>query len=144
MGAELVTQVPDQTDKKGFSEFFEENCPYYMSYGMSYDEFWFGSPEIAKFYFKAHEIKERRKNNDLWYQGQYIYDTLIRVAPLFSVQPSEPIGYMDEPYPMTKAEAEERRKRAAIKKTKEMAAGFSFISARENAARRKSEVSDIE
>lgn len=72
-----------------------------MSYGMSYDEYWFESPYRAQFYRKAREISVRQKDEELWMQGVYIYDALCRVSPIlhaFSKSGTKPLPYMEKPY----------------------------------------------
>lgn len=72
-----------------------------MSYGMSYDEYWFESPYRAQFYRKAKEISVRQKDEELWMQGVYIYDALCRVSPIlhaFSKSGTKPLPYVEKPY----------------------------------------------
>lgn len=72
-----------------------------MSYGMSYDEYWFESPYRTQFYRKAKEISVRQKDEELWMQGVYIYDALCRVSPIlhaFSKSGTKPLPYVDKPY----------------------------------------------
>lgn len=82
------------------SQIFEEQCPIYMSYGMSYDEFWYDSPYRAKFYREAKKIQTRQKDEELWLQGVYIYDALCRVSPVlhaFSKSGTKPLPYLEKP-----------------------------------------------
>ena len=72
-----------------------------MSYGMSYDEYWFESPYRAQFYRKAYERKLRQKDEELWMQGVYIYDALCRVSPIlhaFSKSGTKPLPYIEKPF----------------------------------------------
>lgn len=69
-----------------FSEKFKEICPFYMSIGMSYKEFWQDDVCVAKYYLEAYKLKEKRKiERDEWYmwkQGMYIYEALCDVSPV--------------------------------------------------------------
>ena len=47
-------------------------CPYYMMYGMSYDEFWYSSIDRLVFYWQKHQFDIERRNQELWLQGLYI------------------------------------------------------------------------
>lgn len=83
------------------TEIFEELCPIYMGYGMSYDEFWYGDPYRAKFYRDTYIIQMKHKDEEFWMQGMYIYDALCRVSPIlhaFSKSGTKPLPYPKQPY----------------------------------------------
>jgi len=80
---------------------FEDLCPIYMSYGMSYDEYWYGDAYRAKYYREAYELKVKHKDEEFWTQGMYIYDAICRVAPIlhaFSKSGTKPLPYVEKPY----------------------------------------------
>lgn len=86
------------------TKIFEELCPIYMGYGMSYDEYWHGEPYRAKFYREAYEIQIKRKDEEFWMQGMYIYDALCRVSPIlhaFSKSGTKALPYPEKPYTAT-------------------------------------------
>ena len=39
---------------------------------MTYDQFWFGDPWMARDYAQYHLLKRRQKNEELWLEGIYI------------------------------------------------------------------------
>lgn len=87
------------------SKTFEKLCPFFMSIGMSYDQFWKDDPTITKYYYKAYEIKEKRKIEldewHMWKQGMYIYEALIDVSPILHAFPkkgTKPLPYSEKPY----------------------------------------------
>lgn len=83
------------------TQLFEEQCPIYMSYGMTYDEYWYESPYRAKFYREAKKIQVKQRDEELWMQGVYIYDALCCVSPIlhaFSKSGTKPLPYPDKPY----------------------------------------------
>lgn len=47
-----------------------------MSYGMTYEQFWFGEPIIAKYFRKANELNIKRKNQEMHMQGRYVFDAI--------------------------------------------------------------------
>lgn len=99
--SEETGQEGSKVESVSLTQIFEEQCPIYMSYGMSYDEFWFDSPYRAKFYREAKEIKSRQKDEELWLQGVYIYDALCRVSPIlhaFSKSGTKPLPYLEKPF----------------------------------------------
>lgn len=48
-----------------------------MTYGMTADEYWNGNPYLVVGYRQAHELDIRRKNEELWLQGRYIFDAIM-------------------------------------------------------------------
>ena len=104
---------------KSLGEIFTELCPQYMAMGMSYREFWHSNTKAHRAYRLAWEQRKRYRNWEMWMQGYYAYDALLRVAPVmraaFGKGRVEPGKYPDMPYPLTEKEAaerEERRRRA--------------------------------
>ena len=111
---------PDQP--KTFSEIFEEIFPYYLAFGMSYEQFWYGSPDLVIPYRRADEIRRRRRNEELWLAGMYTADALAStVGNMFSKQK---YNYPSEPRPITLSEAKERRERERKAKEEKIKAAF--------------------
>ena len=113
---------------QSYGKIFEQLCPYYMSIGMSYDEFWNGDVSAVKAYRMANELRDRRMNQELWLQGKYIYDALCSVSPLFrfSTKPTKSEPYVQEPYPITAAEVREREERKAREEEERFKAEFAL------------------
>ena len=113
---------------QSYTDVFEQLCPYYMSIGMSYDDFWNGDVDMVKAYRKANELCDRRRNQELWLQGRYFYDALCAASPLyrFSMKKGiiKPEPYTSEPYPITEAELCEREEREARAKEERLKAEF--------------------
>lgn len=102
---------------------FNESFPYYLSIGMTYEQFWDGDPELVRAYRKAEDIRTHRRNWEMWLNGRYIYDSVMRLIPSLNMwKPKEPIAYMDEPYPLNKKEYEDRQMREHKRKQEEMRA----------------------
>ena len=55
------------------SECFEEWFPYYLSIGMTYDQYWNQDGMLVRAYRKADEIRQERANTDAWLLGAYFY-----------------------------------------------------------------------
>ena len=63
------------------------------------------------FYRKAEELRQRRRNQELWLQGRYIYDALRAVSPVlhaFAKNGTQPEPYLEKPYPSDKEESKAR------------------------------------
>ncbi len=87
-----------------YAEQFHEAFPYYLSIGMSCDEYWNGDPWLAKAYRKAEELKLEKMNQRLWLQGMYVYDAICCASPIlhaFAKKGTKAVPYPKEPYPLT-------------------------------------------
>lgn len=105
MGVESNSQ---EQESKTYTEIFEENFPFYLSIGMTYEQFWEGDSTLPKFYLKAYEIRldrEREKiNYSCWLQGLYDYEVMCSVSPIyqpFAKAGTKPKPYRPEPIPLT-------------------------------------------
>lgn len=93
-----------------YTEKFYELFPYYLSIGMTYEQYWDGDPTLVKYYRKADEIKKERLNEELWLQGMYIYEALCDVSPVlhaFAKKGTKPHPYSDKPYSITEKQREQ-------------------------------------
>lgn len=110
------------------NEAFEKVCPAYLSYGMTYEQFWDGDVKAHRAYREANKMRIRQRNTELWLQGQYIYEALIDVTPYIKAfSKSKPRPYRDKPYDLfdddrKRREEEERRER--YDKMREKVAAF--------------------
>lgn len=105
---------------------FEEVCPFFMSIGMTYEEFWYGDVELTRYYLKAYQIKEKREAIKekwaRWEIGLYVYEALCDVAPILQAfsKAKKPLQYPTKPYGIDELEKEEnKQKQEEIQKEKE-------------------------
>lgn len=99
-----------QTDVEQFEAIF----PYYLSLGMTPEQFWQGDPELVRHYRKAEEIRVERRNQEQWMQGMYIYEALCDVAPIFrpfAKKGTKPNPYSHKPYPLKSQEKREEEQK---------------------------------
>ena len=99
-GGEQDGSAPSLT----YTEKFYELFPYYLSIGMTYEQYWNGDCTLTKYYRRADEIKKERLNEELWLQGMYIYEALCDVSPIlhaFAKKGTKPVPYSDKPYSIT-------------------------------------------
>lgn len=97
---------------KSYTEKFQELFPFYLSLGMTEEQYWDRDCQLVAAYRKADEIRENRKNRDMWALGMYIYDTLLRAAPIpvgFVKKGTKRQPYIPEPYAITEKQAEVKR-----------------------------------
>lgn len=114
MDGDPVEGEPSQPDEPiSLAEFFTEICPQYMALGMTYDEFWNSNTKVHKAYREAWKMKCSHRNYEMWLNGMYVYYALLCVAPVmrasFSKGKVEPGDYLDQPFPLTNKEAQERK-----------------------------------
>lgn len=102
-----------------------------MSIGMSYEQFWDGDVDMVKTYRVAAELRDKRRNQELWLQGMYIYEALCDASPLFRFSMKKgaikPEPYVKEPYPITAVELREREEREARQKEERLKAEFALF-----------------
>jgi len=103
------------SDKKPLmTDAFEAACPLFMSYGMTYDEFWHDDPVRAKYYREAHEIVLEQMSFNAFVQGRYVRDAIADFIEFYAMTSRPKVGkhYPEKPYPITdraKRIAEEHR-----------------------------------
>lgn len=83
---------------------FDRLAPYYLSIGMSLEEYWNGDAALVLTYFQAELCRAHRKQRELWYSGIYLHRA---VAACFSGEAE----YFDEPLPVTLEDAERQNRR---------------------------------
>ena len=105
-----------------YTEQFYEVFPYYLSIGMTYEQFWESDPTLVIYYRRAEEIKNERMNQELWLQGMYIYEALCDVAPIMNgmaKKGTKAHPYSEKPYPISekqrKRDTEEKERQVAMK-----------------------------
>lgn len=101
-----------------YSAKFDEVFPYYLSIGMTYDQFWNGDCTLVIPYRKADKLQKERKNQELWLQGLYIYEAILDVSPVlhaFAKKGTKPKPYSSAPYPITNEEMETEKVKQAAK-----------------------------
>ena len=76
-----------------------------MLYGMTYDQFWFGDPWMARAYAQYHLLKRRQRNEELWLNGIYVANAFQTV--LGNAFSKKKLKYLEKPldiYEKTDAE----------------------------------------
>ena len=94
------TKENKRVESTPLTKIFEQECPYYMSYGMSYDEYWYDDCFKVQFYREKYKLQLKKEDRDMWKQGMYIYEALCDVSPIlhaFSKNGTKPLPYRDKP-----------------------------------------------
>lgn len=120
MGSELVSDSSSSEgeDSKGplrfFTDIFNLYLPFYLSIGMTYEQYWNEDCMLTIHYRKAHEMITQRQNQMAWLQGMYFYEALCDVAPVLVTIPAKGASirpYSDQPYAITAEERNDRNTR---------------------------------
>ena len=89
---------------------------------MTYEQYWDGDCTLVKYYRQAEELRNERRNQELWLQGMYIYEALCDVSPVlhaFAKKGTKPNPYSSRPYAISekqiREEREERERKLAEK-----------------------------
>ena len=109
-GEQIETRSPFHT----YTEQFYELFPYYLSIGMTYEQYWEQDCELVKYYRKAALIKRDLKNQDAWLQGAYFYEALIDAAPVlhaFAKKGTKPTPYREAPYDLFNRQNKDRKRK---------------------------------
>lgn len=124
-GSEHNSSLPLLT----YTEKFYELFPYYLSIGMTYEQYWDGDCTLVKYYRKAEEMRNDKRNQELWLQGMYIYEAICDVSPIlhaFAKKGAKPHPYPSKPYAISekqiKQEREEKQRKLVEKGKKFMEA----------------------
>ena len=131
MDSELVSNSLSTAEEVGqhgstssftYTQKFYELFPYYLAIGMTYEQYWEGDCTLVKYYRQAEELRNEKRNQELWLQGAYIYEAICDVAPIlqaFAKKGTKPTPYSDKPYPLNakqvKHDEEEKQRRLAEK-----------------------------
>lgn len=97
--------------------------PYYLSIGMSHDQYWYDEPWIAEVYRQAHNLQIEARNQELWLQGLYIHNAFNVVIANFSrglsgKRTNKVDEYIEKPIritPLTDAEKKQKEKEDRLK-----------------------------
>jgi hypothetical protein len=112
------------------TEIFNKQFPYYLSIGMTYEQYWEDDCLLVKFYREAEKLRTDRMNQQAWLQGMYVYDAMSRLSPLFRAfakKGTKAQPYVEEPYPInSKAvkDAEEKKEKGSFEKGKAYMAAY--------------------
>lgn len=127
MGTEQVSNSASRNsggDKNApifYTKIFEDLCPFYMSIGMAYNDYWYGDCDLVKMYLKAYQLKIEREqhqaNYNNWLMGAYIYEIVTKLAPIFNpFIKGKCKPYRAKPLPITQEEIDREEQQARNKR----------------------------
>lgn len=95
-----------------YTNVFIKRFPYYLSIGMTEEQYWDKDCLLTKYYREAEELRTEKANQMAWLQGMYIYDALARISPIlraFSKKGTKAQPYPEEPYPIGRKSVEDSK-----------------------------------
>ena len=125
----LISEDESLVESASLTKLFEKACPIYMSFGMSYHDFWYGPAFMTTFYKDAHKLRLRQQDENNWMLGMYVYEAILDCSPIlhaFSKKGTKPLPYAEKPYLMdklddkTRAEKEQEIENERLKFTIQM------------------------
>ena len=119
--SQVAEQLPSDTDREVMTlgEWLDRLCVYYMTMGVTYEEFWFGDYTKFKYVARQYDAQRKLQNEDAWLQGAYVYDAVATaLSNAFRKKGAKAQNYLERPlqvYPKTEEEEQyeaemERRK----------------------------------
>ena len=102
-----VSSTNDTPQEFSFAKYLDTICPYYMNYGMTWDEFWYESIDRLQGYWQKHQFAVEQRNQELWLQGLYIRSAIASCLDNKNKYPDKPTRIT----PMTEAEQDAENKR---------------------------------
>ena len=94
--------------KKTLTELYEELCPMYMSFGMTYEQFWDQDATMVIAYRRLYERQQRQINWQAWLFGSYVYEAFAAVYSSVWSKNSN-LSYPAKPRPLTEEDARRER-----------------------------------
>ena len=61
-----------ESPQSEYGKYLDTICPYYLMYGMSWDEFWYESLDRLGVYWQKYQFEIEARNQETWLQGIYI------------------------------------------------------------------------
>lgn len=111
MESEFLDKEDSLPTNKSYTELFYEVFPYYLSIGMTYEQFWNQDVELVKYYRQSQRYYSDRKNTEAWLQGMYIYDAIsTSIYNCFGRKRGQSVAtYVSKPYPIHQDEVEQEK-----------------------------------
>lgn len=111
-------------------DLIEAALPYYLSIGMTYNQYWYGNVLMVYDYQKAEMLRRERRNQEMLLQGLYFYRALggfreLLGRPAFSKEPVKIYPYDMEVYPLTQEETDRQKARQEAKQLEDTKNYFS-------------------
>lgn len=98
------------------TELIEHECPYYLSIGMTWEQYWEGEVDMIRYFRKADRLRRDRRNEELWLQGFYIHEAMLAtpiVVRGYAKKDTPLEKYPAKPHPITLKQLREEEEQQA-------------------------------
>ena len=69
-----------------------------MAIGMTYDQYWYGDVHMARAFYKADRLRQKRMNDEAWLYGAYVARAVeATICNAFRGKGDPPAKYPEEP-----------------------------------------------
>ena len=111
------SEVDDTPASLKIINYLNELCSHAIALGMSMKEYWQDDPALITFYIEAENIRQRKRNYELWLQGAYIYNAIGCLVPVLNPfsKDHKAKPYLDSPIPLTEEERQQAIERKIAK-----------------------------
>lgn len=108
---------------------FERDFPYFLSIGMTYEQYWYGDTRLVYDYIEAQKFRLEQREYEMWLQGAYFREALqsaLSVSEFFRAKGARPTQYPQKPYGVwerknPEIEAQKEAQRAEAERLKAVA-----------------------
>lgn len=92
-----------------------------MAIGMTYEQYWEGSPYMIKAFEKAHDLRNQIKNQEMYIMGHYVFDALTVAFSNFHLDGKKHNfnKYLKQPYDLEKQMVTEEEKNDIVAKARQ-------------------------
>ena len=93
---------------------------------MTPEQYWNGDPALTRYYREADKLRRKRKNEELWWQGLYIYKAILCNVPVLRAfsKAEKPDEYPEKPFPIDEQEVRQQKEDA---EKKQMAENINYM-----------------
>lgn len=119
--SQVAEQLPSDTDREVMTlgEWLDKLCVYYMTMGVTYEEFWFGDYTKLKYVARQYDAQRKLQNEDAWLQGAYVYDAVATaLSNAFRKKGAKAQNYLERPLQVYPKTEEEERYEAEMERRK--------------------------
>ena len=119
--SQVAEQLPSDTDREVMTlgEWLAKLCVYYMTMGVTYEEFWFGDYTKFKYVARQYDAQRKLQNEDAWLQGAYVYDAVATaLGNAFRKKGAKAQNYLERPLQVYPKTEEEERYEAEMERRK--------------------------
>lgn len=119
--SQVAEQLPSDTDREVMTlgEWLDKLCVYYMTMGVTYEEFWYGDYTKFKYVARQYDAQRKLQNEDAWLQGAYVYDAVATaLSNAFRKKGAKAQNYLERPLQVYPKTEEEERYEAEMERRK--------------------------